>query len=188
MNEDELVSWLNAKGNGKLKTIEDARSGREICYYLVILTGKPKYHKQVGPGKTTSECSANFQLAKLIFYTELNRSFDYSIAKLVEGDKKDLLRLVSELQSLENIQLSGDIDIPIDNIINELERDLENQWHNCIDFRENLDRIAKERDFYFNKLQTILDLSSQYPKEEIETVYQIISAYPNDLLPSKKKE
>ena len=40
MEEQELIDWLNLKGNGKLKTIEDAKNGREICFFLVILTVK----------------------------------------------------------------------------------------------------------------------------------------------------
>lgn len=187
MEEQQLVDWLNKKGNGKLKAIEDAKTGREICFFLVLLTGKPDYHKRIGIGKTTSECSANFQLAKLMFFHELNRPFNYTIAKLVDGNREELIRLLKELQSLD-VQSVDDVDIPIDHFITELETDLENQWKNCIEFRDNLDKISKERDFYFNKLQTILELTRNYKKEDVETVFQIITAYPNDLLPSKKKE
>ncbi|OHS94644.1 hypothetical protein TRFO_11039 [Tritrichomonas foetus] len=188
MSESSLVSWLNAKGNGNLTSIEDAKTGREICYATVLLIGKPKYMSSVTIGKTTSECAANFTLVKVMIMNELNRPFPYLIAKLVDGNKEELGKLISELKFLdEQSQINDDgDDFSLDEFLNDLENDLEEQWKNCLEFRDALDTIAKQRDGYYATLKEVYRLMQKYPMEQVNTIHTLLTNEINDLKPVRK--
>ena len=183
MSEKALLQWLSKRTNSSIKSVDDIKLSRQVCYFLINLTGKPQLAPKVAIGKTPFERSSNFQIAKTLFGSELDLPFDYSIAKLVEGNQEEVVALLTELQSLEDGN-EDDEDIPLNDLLDTLQDDLVNKMRECMAFREEMDKAARERDFLCDKLQRILTLSKNYKESEVQTVLEIIKTSPADFLPA----
>ena len=187
MNEKVLVDYLNSKTNGKLTSIEEAKTGREICYVLVFLTGKPKYTQGITMGKTISESATNFNLAKMMIMNELNRPFTYTIAKLVEGDKEELMKLTQELKNTDEQGMKSDDEndgkSSLDDFLNQLEADLQKGWENCLEFRDYLDEIAKMRDNLLEKLEYTYNFAANSKVEGKGIILTVLTSTPVDFSP-----
>ncbi|KAH0789344.1 hypothetical protein GPJ56_006745 [Histomonas meleagridis] len=184
MEEEKLVEWLNNKVNGNLRTIEEASSGREICYYLILITGKAAEAANVTRGRVPFEKSTNFQLAKQIYGSELNLPFDFNMGKLVSGDKGELSRIISSLISLDP-EKCEDQEMSIDDLLDNLEKILNYKLKELKQFRSELDSVSEERNFYFDKLTRIEALTKQYPPNDVHSVTQLLELPPEDFKPCK---
>lgn len=183
MSEESLLQWLNKRTSASITSADDIKISRQICYFLINLTGKPQLAPKIAIGKTPFERSSNFQIVKTLFGSELDLPFNHSIAKLVEGDKEEILGLLSELQSLEEPNDDDDEDIPLDSLLDALQDDLVNKMRECVAFRDEMDRVSVERDFYCDKLRRILRESAKYNPDDADTVLKIVKTPPVDFLP-----
>jgi hypothetical protein len=179
MTEEDLFRWFNKKSNDQLTSFEDHRLSRNICYYLITLTGDTQIAPKVQLGKTHFERSTNFQIAKSLF-GQMNRGFDYNIAMLVDGNHDEIMRLVRELATLDTDE--KDEDIPLDNLLDALQDDLVNKLREARAFREEMDAVAEERDFYFQKLVKASVAAKKYPRDVVCHVLEILELAPPEFL------
>lgn len=185
MSEEALLQWLNKRTSASITSTDDIKISRQICYFLINLTGKPQLAPKIAIGKTPFERSSNFQIVKTLFGSELDLPFNHSIAKLVEGDREEIISLLTELQSLEEPNDEDDDDVPLDSLLDALHDDLTNKMRECVAFREEMDRVCVERDFFCDKLRRILREAAKYKPEDAETVLTIVETPPVDFLPPK---
>lgn len=183
MNEKELVNWLGNKINKPIKTLDEVKNGRDICYYLILLTGQSGYAKQVTKGSNPSQRATNFKLAKSLYGSELNLPFPFVIGKLADGDEEELIRLLENLTTLQDENEEQIDDMPLDELLDYLQDDLTHKLSECKEYRNKLDYLAKERDFYLNKLIRASDATKKHPKEDVETLLNVLTLPHVDFLP-----
>lgn len=182
----DLLQWFSQRTGSQITSTDDIKISRQICYFLIQLSGKPQLADKVTLGKTQYERSANFQLAKTWFGSELNLPFDYSIAKLVEGNSEEILRLLDQLRSLvyeDNIE-ENEV-TSLDDLLDDLQDDLVNKMRAAKEYRDELDNIAHERDFYMDKLARIIEATQSFDPREAEPVLHIAKTTPADFFPPK---
>jgi hypothetical protein len=172
-----LLSWLNAHANSPVSSLSDPKVSREICYFLVNLTGKPELAQRIEIGKTPFERSSNFQLVKSLLGV-LDCPFPFALAKLVDGDTGEVARLLQTVAGFDHT--SVDADASIDELLETLHQDLLKKMEEAVEFQEQMDEFARERDFYFDKLRRILDAAQAYPPDDVKEVQRLLLAAPGD--------
>jgi hypothetical protein len=182
---DELLAWLNAKTESNLDSIEDDRLSRTICFYLVNLTGQAELAAKIKTGKKQVDKSSNYQLAKSLLGC-LDCAFPCKIVNLVEGSREAIVSLLQTLVDLDRAGNDDDDDngeFSLDNLLDALQEDLVGKLRDARDFRDQMDALARERDFYFDKLHRIALAANAYPPETVGAIKKLISSAPNDFLP-----
>lgn len=184
METQELLQWLGTQTDSQITSPDDIKISRQVCFFLIQLTGKPQIAAKVSLGKTPFERSANFQLAKTLFGSELNLPFTYSIAKLVEGETQEITELLKQLKSLTN-DGNMELESSLDSLLDDLQDDLVNRMREAKAYREQLDLIAEERNFYMDKLQRIVKATRSFDPVDAESILHIVQTPPTDFLPPK---
>lgn len=190
MNDDELVQWLNDATGSQITTLKDASSGMEICLALSDLADDKKAKKKITNGKTLEEKKNNFQVAANIF-ERLGISFNYDITKLAKGDRTELRSLLQEIISLttsgeEQGEEDVEEEVDIDGLISILENDLAEKLESANSLSQELDDVAEERDFLFEKLRKIEKECDEYQPADSEAIRKIIALTSADFYPAKE--
>lgn len=186
MEASELLQWLSQQTNSPVLTVDDIKISRQICFFLLQLTGKPQMASKIALGKTQYERSANFNLAKTLFGSELNLPFDYNIADLVAGRPQEIFRLLSQLRSLAVEEGSTETnDTQLDDLLDDLQDDLVNKMREAKEYREELDLVAQERDFYMDKLARVIEATRSFDPRDAEPILHIAKTPPVDFFPPK---
>lgn len=181
---EELISWLNAQMSDKKNnatSISDLRDGKEICLYLSSITN-PDYSSRISQGKSQYDFAQNFSLAKKLFGL-LGHDFEFKIPQLTKGDENELFQLLSALPSLKESE-----EITLDNLLDELENDLTKKLVAMKEFKREIDNVAAERDFYYNKLIRIEEASHGYKPASVEPVTQYLELSPTDFRKDEKMD
>ncbi|EAX97797.1 hypothetical protein TVAG_157820 [Trichomonas vaginalis G3] len=177
MKDSDIIAWLNESTGGQLQSFKDASTGREICFVLADLAEDRKSKKMVSMGKTPEEKAANFEIASRI-YEQLGLTFNYDINLLVQGDKNEIRNLIQEI-----ISLSNDPSEDIDGLLQTLENDLKEKLEEAKTQSKQLEDVALERDFYFEKLRKIEAVARRYPPDVNDSIIKIISLKAPEILP-----
>jgi hypothetical protein len=174
---EQLLSWLNSRTNCELSALNDQRISRQICYYLVGVAGKPEVAQKITIGKNPFERSTNFQIAKSLMGL-MDCPFTFNLAKLVDGDSAEMVALLRALSALDG--RADDCDLSLDELLEALNDDLTAKLAELLEFQGEMDTIARERDFYFDKLKRILEAAGTFPPATVEHVTNIIEVSPKD--------
>ena len=194
MNDNELIQWLNSATGAQLSTLKEASSGMEICLALTDLANDRKAKKWIKNGKTVEERKSNFQLASTMF-EHLGLAFTYDISKLSKGDRVEIRNLLQEIVSLTNEEGEGqnqsdgsgeEEEYDIDNLLSNLEDDLDQKLESAKELSQQLDEIAEERNFYFDKLLRIEKACSNYMPADADSILKILSLTSADFSPPKE--
>ena len=177
-NQTELIDWLNSQVDGydiKANSLQDLADGQEICLFLTLLAN-PESTSKISKGNTQYDFSKNFRLAKTLFGL-LGKEFDFEIQKLTQGDEDELLNLLSTLPSLTESE-----EMTLDDLIIRLENDLSQKLQEMKEFRQQMDKVAAERDFYFDKLLRIekASHSDSYKASSASAVWEYLEVSPLD--------
>jgi hypothetical protein len=102
--------------------------------------------------------------------------------KLVGGDRDEIANL---LQTLSNLDHNGsdDDELSLDHLLDALQEDLLDKLRASRDFSDEMDIVARERDFYFDKLRRISEAALSYPPESVSLVTRIVDLTPKDFQP-----
>jgi len=191
MNENDLVSWLNSRSSSSISTIREAQSGIEVCSFLILITGSPQFEKKITNGRTKEEKARNFEIAKEIFGS-IGLSFDFSIPKLINGDKNELISLIKCIQSLEDEEQpmsdheeEGDY-LDIDLLIADLEENLNQKLEDSKHFAKEIEELASEREFYLDKLLRVEKIAEKHPPSDSEAVIKILKLTSGDFQPCEE--
>jgi hypothetical protein len=179
MNEDgRLLEWLNTRANSPVSSLADPKVSREICYFLVNLAGKPELAAKIEIGKTPFERSANFQLAKSLLGI-LDRPFPFALARLVECDPAEVGALLQGIADLDPPSGDGDF-FSLDDLMDILQDSLMQKLGDAEAFQTELDAIARERDFYYDKLRRMWHATTAYPPELVASLQKCLQNKPTD--------
>lgn len=159
-----LLRWLNSKTGGVLRSIVEARTGREIALATILIADQPSYEDSITKGITERDRRDNFNLVQMILST-LNVPFEYDIDSLANEDQIQLFGLVEDLYALDT-----------DLMLDKLETDLKTRLKELINFKEKMKQVAEERDFYFEKLLEVERESHKYPDDDIGPIQKALSA------------
>ena len=194
MNDSDLIQWLNNTTGSQISTIKEASSGMEICLALTDLANDRKAKKWIKNGKTLDERKNNFQLASSMF-EQLGIAFNYDINKLAKGDRAEIRTLLQEIVSLtneedenqnESHEDADDNGIDIDGLIASLEEDLDQKLEAAKELSQQLDEVAEERNFYFDKLLKIEKACASYMPADADSILQILALSSGDFPPPKE--
>lgn len=195
MSDEEIVEWLNSRTGSRLKTLKEAQSGREVCYYLCEAADSAESQSQVTDGTNFEERKINYTLVKQLFDL-LHIPFRYDIQKLAKMDKSEFVRLVTDLMALddddvvqetggETSAFEGD---ELEALLADLEANLAQKMKDVTQFQEEMAEYATERDFYLSKLLKIEKVCADYPAEDADSVFKILGVSSNDFLPVDKSK
>ena len=195
MNDNELIQWLNNATGAQLSTLKEASSGMEICLALTDLANDRKAKKWIKNGKTVEERKSNFQLAANMF-EHLGLAFTYDVNKLSKGDRVEIRNLLQEIVGLTNEEgepqnqsddgAEEEDEYDIDNLLSNLEDDLDQKLESAKELSQQLDEIAEERNFYFDKLLRIEKACSNYMPADADSILKILSLTSADFSPPKE--
>lgn len=179
MDSKDIVEWLNNRTGSNLRSLKEAQTCKEICYFLA--DSMEEYHPLIQSGVTLEERTANFELARELFeHYELK--FAYDIQKLAKGERAEFMRFAIDVMSLDadNSASEGN---NLDDLLAELEANLDQKMKEVEDFKAELDECATERNFYLSKLTRIEKICDEYPEKDADAVIQILSVSSNDFQP-----
>jgi hypothetical protein len=184
MSADGLVQWLREKTGLKIDSLGDPHLSGAVCFYLVNLTGQSDLAAKIRPGDKPIDISGNYQLAKALLGT-MNCPFPSSVGKLVDGNEEELATLLQTLASLpQGDNEDNDDDEPsLDNFLDALQGDLLAKLRASREFRDEMDAVAQERDFYFDKLRRITEVAQAYPPDSVAVVTRVIRLPAKDFEP-----
>ena len=195
MSDEEIVEWLNSQTGSRLKTLKEAQSGREVCYYLCEAADSAESQSEVTDGSNFEERKINYNLVKQLFDL-LHLEFHYDIQKLAKMDKSEFVRLVTDLMSLEDddeVQETGGETSNFESdeleaLLADLDANLAQKMKEVSQFQAEMAEYATERDFYLSKLLRIEKVCGDYSAEDADSVFKILGVSSNDFLPVDKSK
>jgi len=179
---EELLAWLNQKVDTQVTSLTDQKISRSICYYLVNLAGSPAIAEKCTMGKNPFERATNFQYVKSLMGM-LDCPFPFNLEKLKNCDANEVLALLRAVAAIGAKPEASDgmsDDDALDALMGELEEDLARKLEAAEEFQRQMDLVARERDFYFDKLRRILDATRTQQPGAVVHVVRVIEVPPAD--------
>ena len=190
MSSEEIVDWLNSRTGSRLKSLKEAQTGKQVCYFLCETADSAETQSRVTDGATVEQRKVNYNLVKGLFDL-LHLDFNYDIQKLAKMDKNEFIRLVTDLMSLEEDDETqetggetGNFDgDELETLLTELDANLAQKMKDVAEFQAQMTEYATERDFYLSKLLKIEKVCKKYSEADADAVIKILGVSSNDFLP-----
>ena len=178
----KLVNWLNNQVNGHAKSMKDEASGYDICKFLIEVTESKGKIKRVMAGSTEEERRNNFGLVQEV-YSDMAWDFTYDMEKLVEGDRHELRHLIQDLAAIvseadaesEISRYQGHGTFNLEKLMNDLENDLQEKYEEIKRTMAEIEDVAEERNFYFDKLLRSEKVCDMYPPNDAEAIINVLT-------------
>lgn len=176
LSEVELVDWINQMASSSLKTIDDAYTGKELLFILIKLTDNNDAISQIKEGHTSLERNKNFQTIRRLLQQN-GVDADFQIKNAVEGNTNELLkiaRIVWNFEKTLNEEEDDEYEDPdeIEALLDRCEDELSAKIEALKRKKDDIDEIALERNFYFDKLLQIEQVTKGKPDcIKVEMVY-----------------